>query len=179
MWRTVPVISVALLVVLLSACSSPAPLPVVDRVELDRYAGRWYEWARFDHSFERGCECSVAEYTLQGDEVGVTNYCFEDGEWRSTSGTAYPVEGSNNAKLEVQFFWPFRGDYYVLWLDSAYQHVVVGSPSRSYLWFLARSPVVDPRMMDTLTAAAQRLGFDTRQLLPVRCDQAPPLRSTP
>ncbi len=169
-----------LLSVLLSGiflgCSSPAPLPVVDRIDLQRYAGRWYEWARFDHIFERGCECSVAEYTLEGETVGVTNWCFEDGEWRSTSGTAYPVEGSRNAKLEVQFFWPFRGDYYILWIDSAYEHVLVGSPSRDYLWILARSAEPNPAVLDSMKAVAATLGFDPKRLLPIRCVSQPPAK---
>jgi apolipoprotein D and lipocalin family protein len=170
------VLLLAIVAVGFLGCSSPAPLPVVDRIDLERYAGRWYEWARFDHIFERGCDCSVAEYTLEGETVGVTNWCFEDGEWRNTSGTAYPVEGSQNAKLEVQFFWPFRGDYYILWIDSTYEHVLVGSPSRDYLWVLARSPETDAAVLDSMKTVATSLGFDVSRLLPIRCTSQPPTK---
>ncbi|HBB26604.1 MAG TPA: hypothetical protein DCZ59_10090, partial [Bacteroidetes bacterium] len=78
---------------------------------------------------------------------------------------AFPVEGSNNAKLKVQFFWPFKGDYYILALDSAYQHVLVGEPGRSYLWMMSRTPQVDEGVYATLSAKAAELGFDTKQLM--------------
>ena len=129
----------------LIGCASPAPLPVVDAVDLQRYAGRWYVWARFDHTFERGCSCSVAEYTVMSDYVKVVNYCLEEGSWRTIEGKAFPVEGSNNAKLKVQFFWPFKGDYYIISLDSTYQHVLVGEPGRSYLWMMSRIPQISAR----------------------------------
>lgn len=157
------------------SCSSPKPLPVVESVDLDKYKGRWYEWARFDHSFEKGCDCSVAEYTIEDDYVGVTNYCLEDGEWRSTDGKAFPVEGAKNAKLEVQFFWPFRGDYYIIALDDEYQHALVGAPNRDYLWILARSTKVDTTVLNELKAKASSLGFDVSRLLMTTCDSAPPL----
>lgn len=159
----------------LIGCSSPAPLPVVDAVDLQRYAGRWYVWARFDHSFERGCSCSVAEYTVMPDYVKVVNYCLEGDSWRTIEGKAFPVEGSNNAKLKVQFFWPFKGDYYIVSLDSAYQHVLVGEPGRSYLWMMSRTPVVDEAKYAELAAIAKERGFDTSSLLRMKCASAPPI----
>ena len=166
-------IGVALIV---ASCSSPKPLPVVDAVDLEQYKGRWYEWARFDHSFEEGCECSVAEYTIEDDHVGVKNSCYEEGEWHSTEGKAFPVEGANNAKLEVQFFWPFRGDYFIMALDDDYQHALVGAPNRDYLWILARSPQRDEAVMTELKAKAMSLGFDVNRLILTTCDTAPPLQ---
>lgn len=157
----------------LVGCSAPAPLPVVDSVDLQRYAGRWYVWARFDHRFERGCTCSVAEYTVMTDHVKVVNYCYEDNAWRTIEGKAFPVEGTNNAKLDVQFFWPFKGDYYVVALDSSYQHVLVGSPSRSYLWMMARTPVVDEATYASLAATASKHGFDASALMRTSCASAP------
>ena len=159
----------------LVGCSSPAPLPVVESVDLQRYAGRWYVWARFDHRFERGCECSVAEYSVMDEYVKVVNYCFEDNAWRTIEGKAFPVEGTRNAKLDVQFFWPFKGDYSIIALDSAYQHVLVGTPSRSYLWMMSRSPTIDEEVYSKLASTAANNGFDTSQLIRTSCSAAPPL----
>lgn len=161
----------------LLGCSAPTPLPSVDSVDLTRYQGRWYVWARFDHRFERGCSCSVAEYTVEADRVRVVNYCHEDGSWRTIEGTAFPVAGTNNAQLEVQFFWPFRGDYYVMALDSAYGHVLVGTPSRDYMWMMGRSPNVDETVFNQLSAIAASRGFDTTRLMRTTCASAPALPS--
>jgi apolipoprotein D and lipocalin family protein len=144
----------------LIGCASPAPLPVVDAVDLQRYAGRWYVWARFDHTFERGCSCSVAEYTVMSDYVKVVNYCLEEGSWRTIEGKAFPVEGSNNAN-------------YIISLDSTYQHVLVGEPGRSYLWMMSRTPQVDEEIYASLVKEAESRGFDTKKLMRTTCGTAP------
>jgi hypothetical protein len=55
-------------------CGKHAPLPTVDAVDLERYAGQWYEIARLPNSFEAGLKCVTATYTvLENGKVGVTN----------------------------------------------------------------------------------------------------------
>ncbi|MDD4257928.1 MAG: lipocalin family protein, partial [Bacteroidales bacterium] len=36
----------------------------VKELDLNRYLGKWYEIARFDHSFERGLVGATANYSL-------------------------------------------------------------------------------------------------------------------
>ena len=157
----------------LLGCKSYPPLPVVESVELNRYAGTWYEWARFDHSFERGCTCATAEYTLAEEHVVVKNTCFENGTSRTTEGKAFPVEGSNNARLKVQFFWPFKGNYYIIELGPNYDYALVGDPSRKYLWVLGRTQTPDEAVLKALLEKAESLGFDTSGILRNDCTAAP------
>ena len=157
----------------LLGCKAYPPLPVVETVDLERYAGTWYEWARFDHSFERGCTCSMAEYAVAADHVTVRNTCFDGGEVSTTQGKAFPVEGSNNAKLKVQFFWPFKGDYYILELDPNYQYALIGAPNRKYLWILGRSDQPDEAVVEQLLKKAESLGFDTSVIIRTQCSGKP------
>ena len=62
---------------------------------------------------------TTAEYTLLPDgSVGVNNRCrTKDGDIDSASGTASAAKDSGNAKLEVSFFKPFKGDYWIIGLD--------------------------------------------------------------
>ena len=58
--------------VLLTALSCHAQQQEIDRttvktLDVKRYMGRWYELARYDHSFERGLERCEAFYTLLPD----------------------------------------------------------------------------------------------------------------
>ena len=46
------------------AGQAPAPLQTVDRVDLDRYLGNWYEIARYPAWFQKGCTGATAEYSL-------------------------------------------------------------------------------------------------------------------
>ncbi|WP_210488201.1 lipocalin family protein [Rufibacter aurantiacus] len=155
----------------------PAPLPTVSSVDLQRYAGKWYEIAVIPNRFEKGCHCTTAVYTPREGYVEVNNSCRKgsaSGKEDGALGKAFPVEGSNNTKLRVQFFWPFRGDYWILDLPDDYSHALVGSPDRKYLWILARTRTLDATVYNQLEQKAQTLGFDTRKL--VKADQSCPDR---
>ncbi len=147
------------------------PMQTVETVDLERYMGRWYEIARFPNSFEEGCAGVTADYALRGDgTVSVLNTCRQgglDGPVETAEGVAEPVDGSN-ARLEVDFVpWvPFTtGDYWILDLDSDYRVAVVGAPSGSYGWILARTPQVDEAALADALDALRRNGYDTDRLL--------------
>lgn len=138
-------------------------------VELDQYVGRWYEIARYENGFEKGCEGVTADYTVRDDGlIGILNTCRKeavDGEVSSADGKARIVGGSGNAKLKVSFFGPFYlGDYWVLDRAEDYSWSIVGEPSGRYLWILSRKPVLDNKLMNMLTAHVKALGYDTSLL---------------
>lgn len=143
------------------------PLQSVDRVDLDRYAGLWYEIARYPTSFQRNCEGVTAEYALRSDgRIDVTNTCrtgTKDGRPRSARAVASVIEGSNGARLAVNFA-PIplpkgEGNYWVLHLSPDYSTALVGSPSGRFLWMLSRTPTITPDQRAALDAAASRAGF--------------------
>jgi apolipoprotein D and lipocalin family protein len=147
------------------ACARAGPPPrTVERVDLARYAGTWYEIASFPSWFQRGCTATTASYALRDDgRVSVENRCTRDGEQSGVEGVAWPVDDSN-ARLKVRFFWPFAGDYWVLALDPDYRWSLVGHPDRDYLWILARTPRIDEALYAELVAKAQAEGFDVSRL---------------
>lgn len=164
-------LGLALLAMLL-ACRTPnAPLDVVKEVELDRYLGRWYEIASFPQRFQRDCVATTASYTLRDDgRIRVENECRDvsfDGNIRRVDGVAWVADPDRSqAKLKVQFFWPFRGDYWIIDLDPEYGFAVVGHPSRDYLWILARTRTMEPAVYEALLARIEAKGFDLERLNP-------------
>jgi lipocalin len=52
-------------------------------------------------------------------------------------------DNCNPAKLRVQLFWPFLGNYTIMFLDPKNKYVLVGDPSLKYLWKLARKKKMD------------------------------------
>ena len=154
----------------LVGCQTPgAHLEVVDALDLDRYAGRWYEIASFPQRFQKGCVATMATYTLRDDgRIRVDNECRDgsfDGEIRQAEGVAWLADPDGSpAKLKVQFFWPFRGDYWVIDLDDDYRHAVIGHPSRKYLWILSRERTMDPDVYAALLSRIEAQGYDLGQL---------------
>jgi apolipoprotein D and lipocalin family protein len=149
------------------------PLATVPSVDLGRYMGRWFEIASFPQSFQKGCHCSAAEYSMTDKGyVRVVNTCRQDsveGKVKTANGKAFVVDGSGNAKLRVQFFWPFRGDYWIIDLALDYTYAVVGDPSRKYLWILCRTPRMDEALYREILDRTAAKGFDISKL--VRTDQ--------
>jgi apolipoprotein D and lipocalin family protein len=149
---------------------SDAPLTTVAEVDLERYLGRWYEIARYDSRFERGCDGVTADYAMREDGlISVVNTCYReglDGPAETADGRARVVPGSNNAKLEVSFFGPFWGDYWVIELDEAeYQWAVVSEPRGRYLWILSRTRQMEDAVLDARLSRLEALGFDTGALV--------------
>jgi apolipoprotein D and lipocalin family protein len=150
------------------------PLEPVAHVELSRYLGTWYEIASFPQRFQRGCTATTATYNLRDDgEIDVFNRCRKDsldGDPQSALGRARIVDRATNAKLEVSFFGPFWGDYWVIDLADDYSTAVVGHPSRDYLWILARTPTIPDETYDAIVARLRAHGYETTRL--VRTPQA-------
>jgi apolipoprotein D and lipocalin family protein len=144
------------------------PLAVVPSVDLSRYAGTWYEIAKYPNRFQRGCAGATAEYTLapDGKRVEVVNRCREidSGKEKSIRGKARVVDPATNAKLSVTFFWPFSGDYWILTVGAEYEYAVVGTPDRKYLWFLARTPEIGDDLYGHLVDLARGRGFDPARI---------------
>jgi apolipoprotein D and lipocalin family protein len=163
----------ALCLVLVAACASgerfrdtSVPMRTVAEVDLARYMGRWHEIARFPVFFQEGCTDVTADYALRADgRVDVLNACVRDGERTEARAVARSVDGSN-ARLKVRFLrvLPFEGDYWIVFLDEGYETAVVGVPSGSAGWILARTPEIAPERLETARAALAANGYDLTRL---------------
>ena len=158
--------------ILLRAQTEQAPMQVVPSVDLARYAGRWYEIARYPNRFQRSCASDTsATYTLRPDgKITVLNECkTPEGRMKSAKGTARVASAKGpNTKLKVTFFWPFSGNYWIIGLDPDYRWVLVGEPGRDYLWILSREPRLDEALYKQILEQAKQQGYDTERLIKTR-----------
>lgn len=156
------------------------PVPSVD---LARYAGRWFEIAKYPNRFQKNCaRNTTAEYTLRDDgRMTVTNRCRRpDGSRIEAVGVARPRNAARpDATFKVRFAPAFLsfipkvwGDYWILALPPDYRYVVVGEPSRTYLWILSRTATMTEDDYRDAVAAAEANGYDGGKLVrsPQRAD---------
>lgn len=160
-------------IVLLALAMTPLEVKTVPRVDLERYAGRWYEIARFPNRFQDDCTGGVrATYTRRRDgRIDVLNECTTAKGAKSAAGIARVVDTATNAKLKVRFApawlsWlpAVWGDYWVIGLADDYSWAVVGDPSREYLWVLSRTPRMEDARYEEAVGRATANGFDTSKL---------------
>ena len=163
----------ALLLVLLlglagCATAPPAGLTPVTPFDVNRYAGKWYEIARMDHSFERGLSDVSARYTVQPDgSVQVINRGFDVSRqaWKEAVGKALFTGDASRGALKVSFFGPFYGGYNVIALDPDYRWSLVVGPDLGYVWILARDKQLTPEVREQVLAQARKAGIDVDRLI--------------
>lgn len=148
--------------------SESQPLQTVPRVDLQKYLGKWYEIAAYPQRFQKGCFASTAEYSLSDKGyIIVENRCRKgsiNGEPGYIKGKAFVEKHSGNARLKVQFFWPFKGKYWIIDLADDYSYAVVSHPNRQYLWILSRTPNMDKTIFEQITGRLKENGFDLAKL---------------
>jgi apolipoprotein D and lipocalin family protein len=146
------------------------PVETVDGFKLDRYLGRWYEIGNYPTSFQKGCSETTADYTLQENgDIEVVNSCTVEKAPKIANGVARAVD-LDAGKLEVSFFGPFYGAYWIVELgeDGAaapYTYAVVTSPSRDYLWILSRQSTMDESQLDGIFARLAEQTIDRERFV--------------
>ena len=140
----------------------------VPNVDLKKYAGKWYEIASYPQRFQKGCNCTTAEYSWSDKGyVIVENRCKKDsvnGKLSYIKGKAFVEKNSGNAKLKVQFFWPFTGKYWIIDLADDYSYALVSHPNKKYLWILSRTPQMDDLVYQQIISRLKEKGFDAAKL---------------
>lgn len=175
-----------LLIILLSAVAfgyakkvekqdGPKPVKTVEFVDLEKYAGKWFEIARYPNKFQKKCVSNTtATYNIkENKEIEVINECLKkDGKIDKAKGKGKVVDKDSNAKLEVRFAPAFLsflpqvwGDYWILDLDENYDYAVVGDPDREYLWILSRKTTIDTATYEKILENLDNMGFNPNKLI--------------
>lgn len=160
----------------LTHCSSSKmpPLPTASQVDVQRYAGHWYELFRLPNSFQRDDSKAEAQYkVLPNGTLQVVNTETRPDRSRETvTGTATVVPDGRNSRLKVKFNGlasivpvPEEGNYWIIQVAPDYSTALVGTPDRQFLWLLSRRPKISQEVRSRYQAEAQRLGFDVERLI--------------
>lgn len=165
--------SILLLIALLTAfclnltsCSTASTVDnsTVQSLDLNRFMGRWYEVARFDHKFERDMQQVTTIYAIQDNgRVKVINQGLKNGKWKTSEGKGKLT--TTPGLLRVSFWGPFYSDYRVMMLAPDYSYALIGGENDKYLWILSRSPQMRQDTRNQVLREAQRRGYNTNNLI--------------
>jgi apolipoprotein D and lipocalin family protein len=157
---------------LLSACrSSHPPLTTEPKVELARFMGDWYVIANIPTSLERGAHNAIESYALEADGSIATTFTFRkdafDGELKRYCPRGFVRDTGSNAIWGMQFLWPIKADYRIVYVSPDYQRTIIGREKRDNVWIMARTPQLSDAEFQDLRARVAREGYDMTQLAPV------------
>ena len=157
------------LVSLVSACSSQQSITTVEYVDIERFMGDWYVIANIPTYFERDAYNPLESYRLDTDGSIATKFSFNagsfDGEKKVYQPRAFITEPSTNAVWGMQFIWPIKADYRIVYLDDDYQTTVIGRNNLDYVWIMSRSPQMTEQRYTELERFVGALGYDPKLLI--------------
>lgn len=153
--------------VLLPSENSPSnTFETAEFVELEKYMGEWYEYARYENKFQKNCLGTKAIYKLKGKRVRVQNICQKaDGKTQGGKAWAKVVDKKTNSVLSVSFvpvlnyFGFFGGDYRILAIGADYEYALVGDAARTNFWILTRNKEIPEALYQELLDVAESKGF--------------------
>jgi apolipoprotein D and lipocalin family protein len=150
---------------LLSGCQ-PAPMATVPRVELPRFMGDWYVIANIPTFIEKGAHNAIESYRLNDDGTIATTFTFRadafDGEPKKYTPRGFVVDRTTNALWGMQFVWPVKSDYRIIYLSEDYGQTIIGREARDYVWIMARTPSIADADYQRLVDFAAAQGYDPK-----------------
>jgi apolipoprotein D and lipocalin family protein len=153
---------------LLAGCSLFGParpdIPLVAQVDLPRFMGDWYVIGFIPIYPERHAHNGIESYALNADGSIATTYRYRKGSFDAPLVTNRPkgfvVPGSNNALWGMQFIWPFKGEYRIVYLEPDYSVTIIARNARDYVWLLARRPEMSDAVLDRYREKIAAMGYD-------------------
>jgi apolipoprotein D and lipocalin family protein len=150
---------------LLSGCkASLPPLDTVDFVDLNRFMGDWYVIANIPTFVEKGAHNAIESYHLDDDGTIATTFTFRkdafDGPEKQYRPRGFIRNSKTNAEWGMQFIWPVKGDYRIIYLAEDYSTTIVGRNKRDYVWLMARNPQLTDSEYATAVQFIENAGYD-------------------
>ena len=153
----------------ISGCSNQHSMTPVDYVDLERFMGDWYVIANIPTYFEKNAYNPLESYRLDEDGSIATTFSFNagsfDGEQKVFRPRAFITDPVSNAVWGMQFIWPIKADYRIVYLDEDYQTTIIGRNNLDYVWIMARSPQISEQSYSELEAFVMALGYDSTLLI--------------
>jgi apolipoprotein D and lipocalin family protein len=144
-------------------------MTTVDYVDIERFMGDWYVIANIPTYFEKNAYNPLESYRLDEDGSIATTFSFNagsfDGEQKVFRPRAFVTDLVSNAVWGMQFVWPIKADYRIVYLDEDYQTTIIGRNNLDYVWIMARSPQISEQSYSELEKFVMALGYDSTLLI--------------
>ena len=137
-----------MLMLLCYGCQTMKPIHTVEKVDLDRFMGDWYVIASIPTFIETDAYNAVESYRLDDDGTVATTFRFNkgslDGPEKVYNPRGFIRDTQSNAVWGMQFIWPFKAEYRIIYLTDDYTQTVIGRTKRDYVWIMARDREIPP-----------------------------------
>ena len=144
------------------------PIHTVENVDLNRFMGDWYVIANIPTFIEKNAYNAIESYRLEDDGTVATTFRFNkgsmDGPIKEYHPRGFIWDKESNAVWGMQFIWPFKAEYRIVYLSDDYSKTVIGRSKRDYVWIMARKPAISDEEYAAIVDFLQEQGYDTSKL---------------
>lgn len=165
--KLLPLFSLALL----GGCNSARdldPIRTAESVDLGRFAGDWYVIANIPTFIETEAYNAIESYSEPVDGKIDTTFSFNkgsfDGARKVYRPTGFVREGTGNAVWGMQFIWPIKAEYRIVYVDRDYRFTIIGRSKRDYVWLMAREPDIADVDYEHLLRIVAEQGYDLSKI---------------
>jgi len=155
-------------VMTLAACSAATPIRTVPQLDLERFMGDWYVIANIPTFIERKAHNAIESYELVDSKRVATTFRFNqgafDGPLKTYRPTGFVTDDPSNAIWRMQFIWPIKADYRVIYLNEDYTQTVIGRNKRDFVWIMARTPAITESDYATIIDVISSQGYDVSKI---------------
>ena len=157
-----------ILLILISGCQTMKPIHTVDYVDLNRFMGDWYVIANIPTFIEKGAHNAVESYRLDDDGTVATTFRYNkgslDGPLKEFHPRGFIIDKKSNAVWGMQFIWPFKAEYRIIFLSEDYSKTVIGRSKRDYVWIMAREPAISDEEYNAILDFLREQGYDIKKV---------------
>ncbi|WP_292483776.1 lipocalin family protein [Methylophaga sp.] len=144
------------------------PIRTENNVDIKRFMGDWYVIANIPTFIEKGAHNAVESYELNEDGTIATTFTFNkgsfDGELKQYHPKGFILDEESNAVWGMQFIWPIKADYRIVYINDDYTQTIIGREKRDYVWIMARTPQIPEQDYLQMLKLLAEQGYDISQI---------------
>ncbi len=150
------------------SCFSAPTIKTVEYVDINRFMGKWYVIANIPTFLEKGAHNAIESYTLNDDGTIATTFTFRDkafdGPVKEYHPRGFIRDTKSNAVWGMQFIWPIKAEYLIIYLNDDYTYTVIGRSKRDYVWIMARTPSIPDNEYNAILEFLKIVGYDISKI---------------
>ena len=152
----------------LNGCMTQPPIKTVSEVNLQKFMGPWYVIGHIPTFIEKNAFNAIESYELNQDGTIGTTFTFNEGALTGPLKTYKPkgfvIKDSGNALWGMQFIWPIKAQYKIVYLDEAYQNTIIARDDRDYVWIMSREKKIEQKTLEQLVKKIETDGYDIKKI---------------
>ena len=169
MIRKINYLLIAILFISLNACTTHKnELRTVRFLDIEKFMGEWYVIANIPTFLEKDIFNAIEKYSLNSDGTISTEFSFNkgsfEGERKVYNPRGFIKDKNTNALWGMQFIWPIKADFRVVYLSNDHSYTIIGRNKRDYVWLMSRTPSMSESDYSDAIAFIKKIGYDVSKI---------------